>query len=80
MSGGHEFSEFYSRLKEIKDHHRRHPNETIEPMELEFMDGHEAVVDDGTYIVYLINPRAMQLHNGEIISKLYAIANAMQSW
>ncbi|KAJ3289746.1 Splicing factor 3A subunit 3 [Borealophlyctis nickersoniae] len=36
ISGATEFSEFYERLKKIKDYHRRYPNEVIEPMELEF--------------------------------------------
>ncbi|KAF9586097.1 Splicing factor 3A subunit 3 [Lunasporangiospora selenospora] len=38
LSGANEFSEFYSRLKKIKSHHHRFPNEEVEPMELEFMD------------------------------------------
>ncbi|KAF9163420.1 hypothetical protein BGX21_001359 [Mortierella sp. AD011] len=38
ISGTNEFGEFYNRLKKIKDHHRRYPNEAVEPMELEFMD------------------------------------------
>ncbi|KAI8805888.1 hypothetical protein BJ742DRAFT_818551 [Cladochytrium replicatum] len=29
-------SEFYERLKAVKDHHRRHPNEVVEPMDLQF--------------------------------------------
>jgi len=37
ISGASEFSEFYNRLKDIKDYHRRYPNEANEPMELEFM-------------------------------------------
>ncbi|KAI9144797.1 hypothetical protein BKA69DRAFT_1172743 [Paraphysoderma sedebokerense] len=41
LSGASEFSEFYGRLKEIKDHHRRYPNEVVEPMELEFMTNHQ---------------------------------------
>ncbi|KAJ3337284.1 hypothetical protein HDU93_001330 [Gonapodya sp. JEL0774] len=36
MSSPNEFTEFYNRLKSIKDAHRRHPNEVVEPMELEF--------------------------------------------
>lgn len=36
ISGASEFSEFYQRLKSIKDYHRRYPNEVVEPMELEF--------------------------------------------
>lgn len=27
LSGPHEFQEFYSRLKQIKEFHRKHPNE-----------------------------------------------------
>ncbi|KAG0212850.1 hypothetical protein BGX28_005506 [Mortierella sp. GBA30] len=38
ISGSNEFGEFYNRLKKIKDHHRKYPNEVVEPMELEFMD------------------------------------------
>ncbi|KAG0003836.1 hypothetical protein BGZ80_005727, partial [Entomortierella chlamydospora] len=38
ISGTNEFGEFYNRLKKVKDHHRRYPNEAVEPMELEFMD------------------------------------------
>ncbi|KAJ1677145.1 Pre-mRNA-splicing factor sap61, partial [Spiromyces aspiralis] len=37
MSGGSEFKEFYSRLDDIKNYHRRHPYLTVEPMELEFV-------------------------------------------
>ena len=29
LSGPNEFAEFYSRLKIIKDFHRKHPNEVI---------------------------------------------------
>ncbi|RKO88537.1 hypothetical protein BDK51DRAFT_17016, partial [Blyttiomyces helicus] len=36
LSGATEFSEFYQRLKNIKDYHRRYPNEQVELMELEF--------------------------------------------
>ena len=36
MSGPNEFSEFYSRLKNIKDFYRRHPNEISIPMAIEF--------------------------------------------
>ncbi|KAJ3070465.1 hypothetical protein HDU99_002670, partial [Rhizoclosmatium hyalinum] len=30
-----DFTEFYNRLKDIKDHHRRHPDEKVEVLELE---------------------------------------------
>ena len=36
MSGPNEFSEFYSRLKNIKDFYRRHPNEISIPLSNEF--------------------------------------------
>jgi len=36
LSGPNEFSEFYSRLKTIKEFHRRHPNEISIPMSVEF--------------------------------------------
>lgn len=36
LSGPNEFQEFYSRLKQIKDFHRRHPGEISVPMSVEF--------------------------------------------
>jgi len=36
LSGPNEFAEFYSRLKGIKDFHRRHPGEISIPMSIEF--------------------------------------------
>jgi splicing factor 3A subunit 3 len=36
MSGPNEFSEFYSRLKNIKEFYRKHPNEISVPMAVEF--------------------------------------------
>ncbi|XP_064627346.1 splicing factor 3A subunit 3-like [Lineus longissimus] len=36
LSGPNEFAEFYSRLKTIKDFHRKHPNEISVPMSAEF--------------------------------------------
>lgn len=36
LSGPNEFAEFYTRLKAIKDFHRRHPNEICVPMSVEF--------------------------------------------
>lgn len=35
ISGANEFSEFYHRLKEIKEHHRKYPHETVDVLELE---------------------------------------------
>lgn len=37
ISGATEFSEFYERLKNLKDYHRRYPNEVVEPLELELV-------------------------------------------
>jgi len=36
LSGPNEFAEFYSRLKQIKDFHRRHPGEISVPVSVEF--------------------------------------------
>ncbi|XP_074653944.1 splicing factor 3A subunit 3-like [Tubulanus polymorphus] len=36
LSGPNEFAEFYSRLKAIKEFHRKHPNEISVPMSVEF--------------------------------------------
>lgn len=36
LSGPNEFAEFYSRLKGIKDFHRKHPGEISVPMSIEF--------------------------------------------
>jgi len=38
LSGPNEFQEFYSRLKGIKEFHRRHPGEISVPMSIEFDD------------------------------------------
>lgn len=37
MSGPDEFGEFYHQLRQIKDHHRKNPNEIEEPMQMEFL-------------------------------------------
>jgi len=36
IAGPNEFQEFYKRLKEVKDFHRKHPNEIFVPMSVEF--------------------------------------------
>ncbi|CAG8475925.1 582_t:CDS:2 [Diversispora eburnea] len=46
LSGTSEFSEFYGRLKAIKDYHRRYPNETVEPLELEFINQSKLLGED----------------------------------
>lgn len=37
LSGSSDFSEFYERLKVIKEHHRKFPNEPVESPEGEFI-------------------------------------------
>lgn len=52
LSGSSEFSEFYERLRVIKDHHRKYPNEPVEPPEMEFIHAQQAddeYQDDGEY-------------------------------
>lgn len=36
LSGPNEFSEFYTRLKQLREFHKRHPNEITVPMSVEF--------------------------------------------
>lgn len=36
LSGADEFSEFYGKLKGIRDYHRKHPGEVAKPMELDY--------------------------------------------
>ncbi|CAM0138012.1 unnamed protein product [Umbelopsis sp. WA50703] len=42
------FGEFYERLRVIKDHHRKYPNEMAEPAELEFIYEQKQRHEDGT--------------------------------
>jgi hypothetical protein len=37
LSGSSDFSEFYERLKVTKEHHRKYPNEPVEPPEMEYI-------------------------------------------
>ncbi|KAI8072181.1 uncharacterized protein B0P05DRAFT_549208 [Gilbertella persicaria] len=37
LSGSSEFTEFYERLKVIKEHHRKYPHEPVDPPEVEFI-------------------------------------------
>lgn len=37
LSGSSDFSEFYERLKVIKEHHRKYPNEPVESPEAGFI-------------------------------------------
>ncbi|KXJ04985.1 Splicing factor 3A subunit 3, partial [Exaiptasia diaphana] len=37
LSGPNEFAEFYSRLRSLKEYHRKYPNEIAEPMQMEFL-------------------------------------------
>ncbi|VDN59138.1 unnamed protein product [Dracunculus medinensis] len=43
IAGPNEFAEFYSRLKSLKDAHRRNPDETAVPLSLEFHRMNEAI-------------------------------------
>lgn len=36
LSGPNEFTEFYNRLKSIKEFHKKHPNEVSIPLSVEF--------------------------------------------
>ncbi|KND01586.1 SF3a splicing factor complex subunit PRP9 [Spizellomyces punctatus DAOM BR117] len=38
ITGASDFGEFYARLRDIKDYHRRYPHAAVEPMELEFQE------------------------------------------
>lgn len=38
ISGPNDFTEFYNRLKNIKEFHRKHPNQVSVPMSVEFDD------------------------------------------
>ncbi|VDD86584.1 unnamed protein product [Enterobius vermicularis] len=45
IAGPNEFAEFYSRLKSLKDAHRRNPDEVAVPLCLEFQKMNEAIED-----------------------------------
>ena len=51
--GPNEFQEFYTRLKQLKDFHRRHPNEISVPMSVEFdeINKMKETADDNTNMV-----------------------------
>lgn len=57
LSGPNEFSEFYSRLKQIKDFYKKHPNEVSVPLQVEFDElskvytGNSADVESGSLLV-----------------------------
>ncbi|CAJ0750125.1 6395_t:CDS:2, partial [Entrophospora sp. SA101] len=51
LSGTSEFSEFYARLKSTKDYHRRYPNETVEPLELEFINQAKQITEDDVDVI-----------------------------
>jgi splicing factor 3A subunit 3 len=42
------FGEFYERLRVIKDHHRKYPNELVEPPELQFINQERQKLEDGS--------------------------------
>uniref|UniRef100_A0A914WN70 Matrin-type domain-containing protein n=1 Tax=Plectus sambesii TaxID=2011161 RepID=A0A914WN70_9BILA len=43
VAGPNEFAEFYSRLKALKDAHRRNPDEIAVPLSMEFQEMNEAI-------------------------------------
>ncbi|CAP25395.1 Protein CBG04748 [Caenorhabditis briggsae] len=45
VSGPNEFAEFYSRLKVIKDAHRRNPDELAEPLTVEFQKINDDIIN-----------------------------------
>ena len=45
IGGPNEFAEFYSRLKTLKDVHRKNPNESARPLTLEFQEMIEFIQD-----------------------------------
>ncbi|KAI9316112.1 hypothetical protein BX666DRAFT_1955246 [Dichotomocladium elegans] len=47
LSVSSEFSEFYERLRVIKDHHRKYPNEPVEPPEMEFIHANQEHDENG---------------------------------
>ncbi|ORY46516.1 hypothetical protein BCR33DRAFT_783651 [Rhizoclosmatium globosum] len=52
-----DFTEFYNRLKDIKDHHRRHPDEKVEVLELEVAkvdEDQELEADYKRYLAHLV--------------------------
>lgn len=42
------FGDFYERLRVIKDHHRKYPNELVEPPELQFIIQERQKLEDGS--------------------------------
>jgi hypothetical protein len=42
------FGDFYERLRVIKDHHRKYPNEFVEPPELQFIIQERQKLEDGS--------------------------------
>lgn len=51
MSGPNEFSEFYSRLKQIKEFYKKHPNEISVPLSVEFDELAKTNLDDMSALV-----------------------------
>ena len=67
LSASTEFSEFYERLRVIKDHHRKYPNEPVEPPEMEFihMNQLHGNVEDGEEdgrFFFISFPRSLSPH------------------
>jgi len=45
-----DFSEFYERLKNLKDYHRRYPNEQVEVLELAVESDDQAQKEEGVCV------------------------------
>ncbi|XP_065188401.1 splicing factor 3A subunit 3-like [Sycon ciliatum] len=52
LSGPNELAEFYTRLRHIRDWHRKFPNEVQEPMQYEFLKMKESGEDDSAPVVF----------------------------
>jgi splicing factor 3A subunit 3 len=67
MTGADEFSEFYQRLRTVKDYHRRNPNQTVEPLELEFQQRDWDKDAEGKQAYYMISSIRCLLMNVYIV-------------
>ncbi|XP_039250520.2 splicing factor 3A subunit 3-like [Styela clava] len=73
IAGPNEFGEFYKRLREIKDFHKKHPNEVFVPMSMEFEELNQArenASDEATILVEFTDEesygRFLDLHESHL--------------
>ncbi|KAI9358577.1 hypothetical protein DFJ73DRAFT_144259 [Zopfochytrium polystomum] len=71
ISGATEFSEFYQRLKDVKDYHRRFPNESVEPMELQFMKMEQEQEVEGLEAIFTGEERLGKFLDLNAVFELY---------